>query len=104
MLLLVHGADPNVKGRDSSTALQIAARNGDTKLVDVLLDAGANSSLRNESGLTAADIARQRGFEDIVKRIAAASSAGLRTRVSSSEENLPPVATLRLGPTEQVWT
>jgi hypothetical protein len=102
MLLLVHGADPNIKGRDGMSALQIASRNGDLKLVDVLLDAGVNVSFRNDAGLTAADIARQKGFEDIVKRIAAVSSTGLRTRGSSSEENLPPVSALRLGPSELV--
>jgi len=40
-MLIAHGADPNIKGPDGETALDVARRNGATPVVDVLLAAGA---------------------------------------------------------------
>ena len=48
--LLAEGADPNVQGEDSWTALIIAASNGHTDIVTLLLAAGADPNLKTNVG------------------------------------------------------
>jgi ankyrin repeat protein len=58
--LLKHGADPNIgTNRFRWTALMWASRYGRTGVIKLLLDAGADRSLQDLKGRTAADIARQ---------------------------------------------
>ena len=58
-MLLAHGLSPDVEDKHSDTALHVmAAMPEDTAaLVDLLLCKGANTSLKNADGLTAAQIA-----------------------------------------------
>jgi ankyrin repeat protein len=55
--LLAAGADPNPTDRFDTTPLMIAAFNGVTDVVKMLLDAGANKHLENHLGETALDFA-----------------------------------------------
>jgi ankyrin repeat protein len=47
----------------------IAAANGFSDAVDVLLAAGASKAIKTPDGKTAADFARERGHEDLAKRL-----------------------------------
>lgn len=58
--LLKYDASLSIKNIWGDTALHIAAREGDTESIKVLLDAGANPLLKNRKGLTAADILNRR--------------------------------------------
>ncbi len=56
---------------DGLTALWAAAKNGSAGMVDMLLKAGADRSLKNERGETPEDKARQSidKFEGVIKRL-----------------------------------
>jgi hypothetical protein len=51
--LLRKGADVNIRGKNKTTLLMLAARHGHTKIVSILLDAEADTDARNKSGDTA---------------------------------------------------
>ncbi|MGQ0622683.1 MAG: ankyrin repeat domain-containing protein [Panacagrimonas sp.] len=55
--LLDLGLDVNARGRDGWTLLMVAAWKDKPDVVDALLQRGANRSLRNDKGETAADLA-----------------------------------------------
>ena len=58
-LYVDRGANVNYQREmDGNSALHFAARNGLDKIVDLLLDGGADSTLENNSGQTALEIAR----------------------------------------------
>ncbi len=61
--------DPDSLQKQGYTALMIAAGNGFADAVDVLLAAGADISRKNPDGKTAADLARERGHEELAKRL-----------------------------------
>jgi ankyrin repeat protein len=64
-VLLDAGALPNELQSGGFTPLMSAAQNGDRALVDLLLDRGADPSLRDDEGRSAADHARAAGHDDI---------------------------------------
>jgi ankyrin repeat protein len=66
-LVAATGADTLQK--QGYTALMIAAGNGFTDAVDVLLEAGADVSLKTPEGKTAADFAKERGHAELEKRL-----------------------------------
>jgi ankyrin repeat protein len=70
-LLLERGADVNRAGAVGRTPLMHAAVAdfGDTRMVDLLLKAGARKDVRDAGGLTAADYARQYGHEGLADRL-----------------------------------
>jgi ankyrin repeat protein len=57
-LLAAHGADLDARGSNGETLLFFFARQGDPDAVRWLVEHGADPSLRNGRGLTAADVAR----------------------------------------------
>ncbi len=51
------------------TALILASQAGAGDVVDMLLQAGAKTTLRNRDGMAAADAAAARGFDAVAARI-----------------------------------
>ena len=56
--LLANGANMNAGNGDGSTALGAAAFLGRAEMAEILIGAGADTSIRNDSGQSALDIAR----------------------------------------------
>jgi uncharacterized protein len=59
--LIGQGAEVNARSPNGTTPLMMSARYGSSEVTPMLLKAGADASLKNELGLTAADFARQSG-------------------------------------------
>jgi hypothetical protein len=62
-LLIEHGADLNARNGNDGTALMFATLFGRHNIVPVLLEAGADTTLRDVRGLSARDLAVQQGNE-----------------------------------------
>ncbi|MBJ6984040.1 ankyrin repeat domain-containing protein [Luteimonas sp. MC1750] len=58
-LLLIAGADPNKADGDGNTALHMAAMNGYSRMVRMLLSVGANARTRNDRGDRPIDAAQR---------------------------------------------
>lgn len=69
-LLLEHHAYIDAESPNRTTPLMMAARYGHPDAVQLLLEEGADPSLRNEKGLTAVDFARSAGRNDLANLIA----------------------------------
>ncbi|HZU11593.1 MAG TPA: ankyrin repeat domain-containing protein [Chloroflexota bacterium] len=65
-MLLARGADLNAQQSHGYTPLHEAAVIGDPGLAEMLVRRGADQSLRTSAGETAQDLARSKGFEEIV--------------------------------------
>jgi len=63
-LLVRHGALVDHRAERGVTALHVAAQAGAEHIARALLENGANPALRDEDGLTAADIAEAKGWQD----------------------------------------
>jgi ankyrin repeat protein len=70
-LLVDKGADPNAKAQSGSTPLHTVGFTGDRASLDLLLKHGADRAIRNNDGKTAADIARERGHQEVVDLLTA---------------------------------
>ena len=68
-MLLERGADPNARSQSGSTPLHTVAFTGDRASLDLLLKRRADPTIKTNEGKTAADIARERGHEEIVSRL-----------------------------------
>ncbi|REJ77468.1 MAG: ankyrin repeat domain-containing protein [Acidobacteria bacterium] len=66
--------DLDVAGREGMTALMWAAEIGSLKMAQMLLIAGADHRRRNYEGKTSMDIAREKGYEEIVRVLAEAEN------------------------------
>jgi len=71
--LISQGAEINARSPNGSTPLMLAAGYGALDLTPVLLKAGADVSLRNQQGMTAADFARKADRERVLKQLEAAA-------------------------------
>jgi len=69
--LLAYGALPNARDKRGNTALHGAADGGHVEVVLLLLSRNADRSIRNTDGLTAADVARGRGYDQVLKALGA---------------------------------
>ena len=67
--LLAQGMPVNARFDNGNTALMLAVIHRQEVLVKLLLSQGADTSLVNQQGMTAVQIANQMGFADIAKRI-----------------------------------
>ena len=74
-LLLEHHAYIDAESPNRTTPLMMAARYGREEVVRLLLDEGADPTLRNQPGLDAIDFARQAGRPTVVDMIAASIRA-----------------------------
>ncbi|MFL6719631.1 MAG: ankyrin repeat domain-containing protein [Burkholderiaceae bacterium] len=66
-LLLDHYAYIDAESPNQTTPIMMAARGGHILTVKLLLDEGADLTLKNGAGMTALDFARAGGFNDIVE-------------------------------------
>jgi hypothetical protein len=58
-MLLEHSAYIDAQSPNQSTPLMMAAMYGNTRTLSVLLEAGADASVKNQKGMTALDFARE---------------------------------------------
>ncbi len=67
--LLDNGAEPNIARKsDGETPLNLAVRNGNVKMVALLLDYGANPNQKNKANETTYDIAKQLD-QDVAEKV-----------------------------------
>lgn len=71
-LLLEHHAFIDAQSPNKTTPLMMAAHYGSPAAVKLLLEAGADTTMRNELGLTAIDFAQRANRRDAAEMIAAA--------------------------------
>jgi ankyrin repeat protein len=69
-MLLDRGADPNAKSQSGSTPLHTVAFTGDRASLDLLLKHGADPAVKNNDRKTPADLARDRGHQEISELLA----------------------------------
>ncbi|RKO87923.1 ankyrin repeat-containing domain protein, partial [Blyttiomyces helicus] len=62
-------SDVNARNDDGSTPLHWAALNGKLDVVEALLTAGADATIKNESGRSPSTVAEQQGHHDVVNRL-----------------------------------
>ncbi|KAJ8281063.1 hypothetical protein GJAV_G00063080 [Gymnothorax javanicus] len=71
-LLLEHGANPNVSDSSTgSTPLHDAAREGFLDTVEILIQFGADRSARDFGNRRPIDLAREKGYRDVVSYLEA---------------------------------
>jgi len=68
-MLIENNAQVNVKQQAGATALHSAAQNGNIDLLILLLEHGADVNIRMEGGKLPADLAREKGFEEIAEAL-----------------------------------
>ncbi len=66
-MLLMNGADPNVRERGGYTPLHAAAQNGDEEMIRTLLYGGADMDLMGNDGKLPLDLATEAGHTEAVK-------------------------------------
>lgn len=64
-LLLKHGANVNIQNKDGDTALIIATRKGNEKVVKLLLNHNADKNIKNIIKDTAIDISLNKNYKNI---------------------------------------
>ncbi len=81
LMLLYSGADPNLPRSGASRPLDLAVSDGNVRLVEALLKAGADPTWKNDSGKTALDEAMLLKDESMRARLEIMlKSAGARER------------------------
>lgn len=76
-LLLERGCPVDTRAASTAyTALHLAAHDGNTALVRLLLEAGAERRLTIESGESALDLARKGGHHEVVRLLEAERTSG----------------------------
>jgi len=66
-MLIEAGAEVNVLQSSKTSPLHLAAQHGNIDLIIILLENGANIAIRNDFGQTAADMAAEKGFNEIAE-------------------------------------
>lgn len=68
---LASGADCDARDERGESALHLCARLGRLGIIDALLKAGADNSMLDRSGMTASQVAQQRGERLAARRLGA---------------------------------
>ena len=66
-ILLGHGADPNARTDDGSTALHFASEYGNAEIARVLIEHGADVEVKDDEGKTPLVLASEGGHEKIIE-------------------------------------
>jgi ankyrin repeat protein len=66
-MLIEAGAEVNVVQNARITPLHLAAQQGNIDIIILLLENGADISLRTDMGMTASDLAFEKGFKEIAE-------------------------------------
>ena len=74
VLLLKHGADPNLRNNEEQTPLHLAAANGQQSVLALLLAAGAQPNLQDKQGYTSLHYAATYGQQAAVTALLAANA------------------------------
>ena len=69
-MLLDKGADPNARSQSGSTSLHTVAFTGDRASLGLLRKHDADPAIKNNEGKIAADVARERGHQEIADLLA----------------------------------
>src|SRR5256714_1767067 len=69
-MLLDKGADPNARSQSGSTALHTVAFTGDRASLDLLRKHNADPAIKNNEGKIPADVARERGHDEMADLLA----------------------------------
>ena len=80
-LLLDKSAYIDAESPNRTTPLMMAARGGHIRTVKLLLDEGADSSVKNEQGMTVLDFAEQHGQTEIVEGLKARAQRDAERRL-----------------------
>jgi len=94
--LLSEGADVNVRNNSGQTPLILAIVSGQDHLLTLLLEAGANPSLRDHTQLNAVDWAERKGRGDLTQLLARttqssnSSTRNLNEKLFEAEKKTPP--------------
>ncbi|HEU0230272.1 MAG TPA: ankyrin repeat domain-containing protein, partial [Burkholderiaceae bacterium] len=87
-MLLADKAIVNAPGPDGTTPLMMAALSGSDAMVRLLLHAGADPTMRNLKGQSAADWARQKGFNDLAAKLDSQAGKVLARRRIQREKDI----------------
>jgi ankyrin repeat protein len=68
-VLIEMKADLDIQDEDGWTALMYAAVEGHAALVSAIVKAGANKNVKNVDGRTAADLAEQRKYTEVIRAL-----------------------------------
>ncbi|CAM3404847.1 hypothetical protein BOSP111201_03315 [Bordetella sputigena] len=106
-LLLGHKAIVNAPGPDGTTPLMMAGLSGSRDMVDLLLKAGADATMRNSQGLDAAAWAESAKHQDLaadLRQAASARLAQLRAKGGPASPNdaVPPTPPAPAAPATAV--
>lgn len=91
-LLLADQAIVNAPGPDGTTPLMMAGYSGSQPMVQLLLDSGADPTMRNLQGLDAAAWARSAKYDDLAKSLDVASANHARTLGAGGGKTGPAAA------------
>jgi quinoprotein dehydrogenase-associated probable ABC transporter substrate-binding protein len=89
--LVERGAEVNAQSKNGVTALMIAATHNSAPMIGLLMDAGADPSIKNKQGLTATDVAEKNGNLEAAQAILVLGSG--RSAAAPPENSGTPATT-----------
>ena len=101
-ILLEHSAYIDAESPNKTTPLMMAARGGHDKAVQLLLDEGADASLKNELGLDAIDFARAQKHEHIVRLLQERAGQAAAQATPNDKDSRPVSETTRENLTQEI--